>query len=151
MKSEEVFREDYERISKKNKAKPEYFKNAVMAFLVGGTICTLGQLIKNIIIGWGTPEQDAALITTIVLVFLGSSLTAFGIYDMIGRHAGAGSIVPITGFANSIVSCAVDFKTEGPVFGLGAKMFTIAGPVIVYATVSSWIFGLIYYLWGVIF
>lgn len=130
---------------KKNKPKSHLVKNAVMAFAVGGLICTLAQLMLTMLKKYGLDKETAAAVNTIFLVFIGSFLTGLGVYDRIGRVAGAGSIVPITGFANSIVSSAMEFKTEGIVFGVGAKMFNIAGPVIVFGTVASWIYGLIYF------
>jgi stage V sporulation protein AC len=113
------------------------------AFLVGGLICTLGQGLIQFYLGRGLPREDAATATSMTLVFLGALLTGLGVYDDIGRFAGAGTLVPITGFANSVVSPALEFKREGWVAGTAAKMFTIAGPVIVYGIGSSVAYGLI--------
>ncbi len=116
------------------------------AFWTGGLICVLGQLILN---GWGMAglSQDlAATATSMTMVFLGALLTGIGIYDRMAKVAGAGTIVPITGFANSVVSPAMEFKTEGFVMGMSAKMFTIAGPVLVYGLSASVIYGVIYWV-----
>jgi stage V sporulation protein AC len=120
-------------------------KNVVMAFLVGGTICLAGQVILNIFLQNGLAEKEAGAATSALLVFLGAFLTGLGYYDELGKVAGAGSIVPITGFANSIVSSAMEFKREGFVYGVGARLFTVAGPVIVYGTLVSILVGLIYF------
>lgn len=127
--------------------KPPVIKNIIWAFCVGGIICVIGQFVQNtFILDIGLNKKDAAAATSIVMVFLGAFLTGLGVYDEIGKRAGAGSIVPITGFANSIVACAMEFKREGFVFGIGAKMFVIAGPVIVYGLVTSFIVGIIHWL-----
>ncbi len=140
-------KKEFEQVKEQHKPQKKYLKNSVMAFIVGGGICTIAQIINNLFMLYGINSKEAGLITTIIMVFLGSLLTGIGVYDSIGKVAGAGSIVPITGFANSIVSCAMEFKAEGPVFGVGAKMFNIAGPVLVYGVLSSWIVGLIYYIY----
>ncbi|WP_227767792.1 stage V sporulation protein AC [Zhaonella formicivorans] len=128
------------------KPKPPLVRNAVGAFLVGGMICLIAQLFLNAFVGLGLPQKEASTATTVVMVFLGALLTGVGIYDNIAKFAGAGSIIPITGFANSIVSPALEFKREGFVYGVAAKMFTIAGPVLAYGFLVSIIVGLIYYL-----
>ena len=121
-------------------------------FAVGGLICVIGQLISVAGEKWlGMTESSASMLTSVVLIFLGTTLTGLGIYDDIGRYAGAGSIVPITGFANSIASPAIEFKREGLVLGVGAKLFVVAGPVLVYGIVSSVVVGIIYWLCGRIF
>ena len=118
------------------------------AFVGGGLICVLGQMINTWIMNFGADRQLAATWTSISLIFLGSFLTGAGWYDNLGKFAGAGSIIPITGFANGIVSSAIEFKKEGFILGLGAKMFTIAGPVVVYGVLASAIVGLISYFVG---
>jgi len=129
------------------KPKPPYLKNIIMAFLVGGLICLLGQFILNFYVSIGLDiEKEAPSATSATLVFLGAFLTGLGVYDQIGKRAGAGSIVPITGFANSIVAPAMEFKSEGYVFGVAAKMFVVAGPVLVYGITTSALIGLIYYI-----
>lgn len=127
--------------------KPKYLKNYTLAFIVGGIICMIGQAINdaymNII---GLDKLQAAGATSMTLIFIGAFLTGLGIYDLIGKKAGAGSIIPITGFANSIVSPAMEYKREGYVLGVGANLFKIAGPVLVYGIGSSVLCGLIYYI-----
>lgn len=125
------------------------FSQCVRAFISGGIICSIGQLVHDLGEDWlMLDEKGVAAFTAIVMVFLGASLTGLGVYDKIGSWSGAGSIVPITGFANSIVSPAMEFKREGFVTGTAAKMFVIAGPVLVYGIGSSVIVGLIYALLG---
>jgi len=126
--------------------KPTLLKNICWAFIVGGLICTLGQFITDYFAGLGLSKKEASNFATIVLVFLGAFLTGIGVYDKLGKRAGAGSVVPITGFANSIVAPAMEFKREGYVFGIGAKMFVIAGPVLVYGMVTAFIVGVIYWI-----
>lgn len=130
-----------------DKASPptKYAKNMAMAFLVGGGICTLGQAFYRLYLYAGLDEKSAGTFVSVTLIFLSALLTALRIYDNLAKHAGAGSLVPITGFANSIVSPAMEFKSEGYVIGIGGKMFVIAGPVLVYGTAASIVYGLI--LW----
>lgn len=137
---------EYEKFIKDKMPKPKVFSNSVKAFIVGGLICDVGQFINNILKGAGLDKEGVSSGAAIILVFLGAFFTGLGIYDKIGRFAGAGSIVPITGFSNSIVSPAMEFKREGYVFGVGARMFTVAGPVLVYGISTSVIVGVIYYL-----
>ena len=117
------------------------------AGLVGGAICVVGQALVNLYEHWGASAATAATWCSITLVFLGALLTGLGVYDKIGKYAGAGSIVPITGFANSVAAPAIEYKKEGQVFGIGAKIFTIAGPVILYGVFASWLLGFLYWLW----
>ena len=119
--------------------------DCVKAFISGGIICTIGQLLLNFYTGMDIAEKDAALWVSITLIGLSALLTALGIYEKLGKFRGAGTIVPITGFANSVVSPAIEFKKEGMVFGMAAKMFIVAGPVIVYGTLTSMLVGFIYY------
>lgn len=118
------------------------------AFWIGGLICVLGQAIRSGFLAANLGEEAAATATSICLVTLSALLTGLSLYDDIARHAGAGTLVPITGFANAIAAPAVEFKTEGFILGVGAKLFTIAGPVIVYGLAASTVYGLIYWLWG---
>lgn len=120
--------------------------NILKAFLVGGLICVGGQLILDFWTNQGLSKDDASSATSITLIFIGIFLTALNIYTKIGKFAGAGSIVPITGFANSIASPAIEFKSEGLILGVGAKLFQIAGPVLVYGTATSMVVGFIYFL-----
>jgi stage V sporulation protein AC len=138
-------KKDYAQLVDELSPKSNIIRDSARAFWVGGVICTIGQLITNIIKSFGYNQDEAGMLTTIILVFLGILLTGLDIYDSIGKYAGAGSIVPITGFANSMVSPAIEFKKEGYVFGVGARMFTIAGPVIVYGVIASVIIGIINY------
>ena len=118
------------------------------AFLIGGLICVVGQLILNGYTALELSEQDAAAATSVSLVFLSAVLTALSVYDDLAKIAGAGTLVPITGFANAVVSPAIEFKAEGFVTGMAAKMFIIAGPVIVYGTVASVLYGVILVIFG---
>ena len=123
----------------------KHFKNCFRAFMVGGLICCIGQFLRGFYEQIFTLSGDElASAVSITLIFLGSLLTGLGVYDRIGRYAGAGSIVPITGFANSVTSPAIEFKTEGLVYGLAAKMFIVAGPIIVYGVLAGTIVGFIY-------
>ena len=121
-------------------------KDCFQAFWIGGLICALGQLFLNFYTGLGLDETNAGTATSMSLVFLSALLTGFSLYDNIAKHAGAGTLVPITGFANAIAAPAVEFKTEGMILGTAAKMFTIAGPVIVYGVSASVVYGLIYWI-----
>jgi len=119
--------------------------NCIKAFLVGGTICAIGQIIKDFLLARNLSQDDAGLLTAGILIVAAVLLTALGLYSKLGKHAGAGSIVPITGFANAIAAPAIEYKKEGLVLGIGAKMFIIAGPVIVYGAMASVLVGLVYY------
>ena len=119
--------------------------DCLKAFLSGGLICVIGQLLLDFYTGMGIAEKDAAVWESITLIGTSALLTALGIYEKLGKFCGAGTIVPITGFANSVVSPAIEFKKEGMVFGMAAKMFVVAGPVIVYGTLTSMLVGLVYY------
>ncbi|MBQ9838904.1 MAG: stage V sporulation protein AC [Oscillospiraceae bacterium] len=121
-------------------------KDCLWSFVVGGLICTIGQLFLNVYVALGLEKQDASTAASMTLVALSALLTGLSLYDNIAKHAGAGTLVPITGFANAIAAPAVEFKTEGFILGVGAKMFTIAGPVIVYGVSASVIYGLIYWI-----
>ncbi len=123
-------------------------KDCLLAFLFGGAICTLGQALTNVYMLFGKPLSDARTCVSISLIFLSALLTACGVYDRIAKHAGAGTLVPITGFANSMVSPAMEFKSEGLVTGLGAKLFTVSGPVLVFGISASVLFGIVLFLWN---
>ena len=122
-------------------------KDCLMAFLVGGLICLLGQCCITLYTSLGLPKEDAGTAASMSLVALSALLTGLSLYDDLAKAAGAGTLVPITGFANAISAPAVEFKTEGFILGVGAKMFTIAGPVIVYGLAASVVYGFIYWLW----
>lgn len=140
-----TLKKDYQTVIDKHSPKNKVIQNSFKAFWVGGTICVIGQLITEGFIYIGFSQPDAGTLSTITLILLSTILTALNIYDKIGNYAGAGSIIPITGFANSMVSAAMEYKKEGYVFGMGAKLFTVAGPVIVFGTISSVIVGILYY------
>lgn len=124
-------------------------RSLLNAFLVGGFICCIGQFIRYIfMLVFKLKGDELAASTSIVLIFLGVLLTGFGVYDRIGKHAGGGSIVPITGFADSVASPAMEFASEGFIYGMAAKMFVVAGPIIVYGVSASVLVGLIYYIFG---
>ncbi len=125
--------------------------NMAKAFVVGGIICTIAQVILNYLISLDFNKQDAASILNIILIGAAVLLTGLNLYSKLGNFAGAGSLVPITGFANSVASAAIEYKKEGQVFGIGCKIFTIAGPVILYGIIASWIAGVIYYIINYVF
>lgn len=124
----------------------KHFRNCLSAFGVGGLICSIGQFFRYMLEYAGLSGDELAGAVSVILIFFGCLLTGLGVYDRIGRHAGAGSIVPITGFANSVTSPAVEFRTEGYIYGTAAKMFTIAGAIIVYGVFSGVLVGIIYCL-----
>ena len=133
----------YQRYVKKMAPKSPVVKNTALAFLVGGAICSLGQLIQNGYLRQGLDPTDAGTATAVTLIFLSALATGLGGYQRLARFAGAGTLVPITGFANAVVSPAIDFKSEGFVTGMAAKMFLVAGPVIVFGTLASVVYGVI--------
>jgi len=134
---------DYDTMVKEASPKSTVLSNCIKAFFVGGTICAIGQVIHNIVAGLGVSQEHVGTVTAMILVFIAMALTAFGLYSKLGKFAGAGSIVPITGFANAVAAPAIEHKKEGIITGVGAKMFTVAGPVIVYGTIASIVVGLI--------
>ena len=139
----EMSPQEYGAYVKQKAPKSPIVKDTVMAFVIGGAICVVGQAIMD---GWaaaGRGKEDAGTATSITLVLLSALLTGFNLYNKLGRFGGAGTLVPITGFANAVVSPAIDFKSEGFVTGMAAKMFTVAGPVIVYGVTASVIYGII--------
>ena len=140
--------DEYKKYTDKHAPHSHAGRNMLRAFLVGGAICCVGQLLLGLFGSIGLDEQSSATAASITLVFIGALLTGFGIYDDIAKFAGAGTLVPITGFANSVVAPALEFKAEGFITGTAAKMFIIAGPVIVYGISSSVIYGLILCLIG---
>ena len=122
------------------------FLNCIKAFITGGIICTIGQIFTALYTNAGMSSEKSASFTTLSLIFLSVLLTGLNLYPLVTKWGGAGSLVPITGFANSVVAPAIEYKKEGQVFGIGCKIFTIAGPVILYGILSSWVAGLIYYI-----
>ena len=144
--SEQQILQKFKTIANQTNPKPKIARNCIRAFLVGGGICTIAQIIQELLIKYGLSEDYVKMLLPIIMVFLGALLTGVGIYDKIAAYGGAGTVVPITGFSNAIVAPAIEFKQEGFIFGVAAKMFTIAGPVLVYGIGSSVIIGIIYYV-----
>lgn len=136
----------YEEYAKGRAKRSPLGKNCLCAFLTGGAICTLGQILKNGYLAAGMAEKAAGTLVSVTLVFLTALTTGLGWFDQLAKHAGAGTLVPITGFANAVVSPALDNKAEGLVLGLGAKIFTIAGPVILFGTLFSALYGVVYWM-----
>lgn len=141
-----ISKNQYADIVKQKSPPTPIFKNCVMSFIVGGSICVFGELLTNLFQYLEIGEEQVKKLIPIILIFLTAILTAMQIFDDIGKKVGAGTLVPITGFANAVSSAAIEFKTEGFILGVGAKMFTIAGPVIVYGTVASVVYGIIYWI-----
>lgn len=141
---------EYGRLVKQMSPRSPMWRDCLNAFWIGGLICTLGQVFVNWYTSLGLDKEMAGTAASMSLVALSAILTGFSLYDNIAKHAGAGTLVPITGFANAIAAPAVEFKTEGFVLGVGAKMFTIAGPVIVYGVSASVVYGLIYWIWNLL-
>lgn len=146
----QVSDKEYQQMTKKASPNSPVIKDCTKAFLVGGLLCTVGEVIFQLVQRAGLDEKDARLTVSVSLIFLAVVLTGFQVFDNIAKHAGAGTLVPITGFANSVVAPAIEFKSEGYVLGLGAKMFIIAGPVIVYGTVASVIYGIVYWIMTIV-
>ena len=137
---------EYDKLVQSLAPKSPMWKDCFNAFWIGGLICTLGQLIMNGYLALNMEKMDASCATSMTLVALAALLTGLSVYDDIAKHAGAGTLVPITGFSNAVSAPAIEFKTEGFILGVGAKMFTIAGPVIVYGVSASVVYGLIYWI-----
>lgn len=140
--------EEYQSYAEEHQPRSRTWANLLKAFFVGGFICCIGQLITDVYANWGLVKDDAAAATSITLVLLGALLTGLGVYDKLAKFAGGGTLVPITGFANSVVAPALEFRTEGFITGTAAKMFIISGPVIVYGVTASVVYGLILWLIG---
>lgn len=130
----------------KHSIKSPLLKDFLMAYLFGGGICVIGELIKTGLIYLNINEQDAGTLTTITVIFIASFLTGIGVFDRIAKHAGAGTLVPVTGFSNAVTSQAMDAKSEGIILGVGAKIFTVAGPVILFGITSGVVYGIIYFV-----
>lgn len=139
-------KKEYDKIVKQASPPTKSYKTIPSAFVIGGLICVLGECLLNLWQYLDFSEKNAGILTSICLVFLSALLTGLGLYPKIAKLGGAGTLVPITGFANSVVSPAIEFKTEGYILGLGAKIFIIAGPVILYGIVASVIYGVIYWV-----
>ena len=135
---------------KKHSPGSTIFKDSILAFIFGGVICCIGETLLLLYSSLGLDKKTAGTLVTVSLIFLASLITSLGIFDSIARYAGAGTLVPVTGFSNAVTSQAMDAKSEGYVLGVGAKIYTVAGPVILYGLLSGAIYGIIYYLWGII-
>ena len=144
-------KESYKKYTEAVAPRSPLIKDCAWAFFVGGAICCIGEGLLDV---YGKvlnlSEKDAGTLCSVTLIFVAALLTGIGVFDNIARHAGAGTLVPITGFANSVVSPAIDSKSEGLVLGVGAKIFTVAGPVLLYGTLAGAVYGLIYWLFGII-
>ncbi|MBE6940341.1 MAG: stage V sporulation protein AC [Ruminococcaceae bacterium] len=141
---------EYQQYVKTLQEKSPLAKDLFFAFLIGGLICVVGQWLQNRYLGSGMEQEAASTATSVTLVGLSALLTGLNLYQKLARFGGAGTLVPITGFANAVVSPAVDFKAEGWVTGVAVKMFSVAGPVIVYGTAASVVYGLIYWVWSIL-
>ena len=141
--------EQYEQYVKEKTPVHNVYANMAKAFVSGGIICVIGQALLNYCQGIGLDKEISASWTSLLLVLASVVLTGFGIYPKLAKWCGAGTLVPITGFANSVVSPAIEYRAEGQIFGIGCKIFTIAGPVILYGILSSWVLGVIYWIGGV--
>lgn len=146
-----IDKKQYKKYAAAHAPKSPLLRDCLRAFLVGGLICAVAQGISELYGNWlGMVRDDAAALTSVTLVFLAVLFTALGIFDRIARFAGAGTLVPITGFANAVASPAIDSRAEGLVLGVGAKIFTVAGPVLLYGTLAGALYGIVYMLWGML-
>lgn len=149
--SQKMTPKEYENYVKTKTPASKLGKNIIFAFIIGGAICVVGQIITELFKSRGISQEHTTALTTIILIFLGALLTGLNLYDKIAKYAGAGTIVPITGFANSIVAPALEHKTEGYILGTAVKMFAIAGPVLVFGTVASVIAGILYWAYTLLY
>jgi stage V sporulation protein AC len=141
-------KEEKKQLLKKHSPRSPVVKNCTLAFFFGGLICLLGEALLSLYVSLGIKTEDALSLVTASLILIAALLTAFGIYDSIARRAGAGTLLPVMGFSNSVVSEAMDSRSEGLILGVGAKIFTVAGPVILFGTLAGVVYGLIYYVVG---
>ena len=142
-------KEQYKKFSSAHAPKSPIAKDCVLAFIFGGAICTLSQGFSDLYMMLpGITKEDSGTLASVTLVFIAVILTGIGVFDNIAKHAGAGTLVPITGFANAVASPAIDSRSEGYVLGVGAKIFTVCGPVLLYGTLAGFIYGIIYWIWG---
>lgn len=141
---------DKKELIKKHSPTSTILKDSVLAFLFGGLICAIGQGLSQLYLYLGFDKKTSGILVTVTLIFVAALLTGLGIFDNIARYAGAGTLVPVTGFSNAVVSQAMDAKSEGYVMGVGAKIYTVAGPVILYGLLSGVVYGLIYYVYGLV-
>lgn len=151
MEKERMNEKNFEKLSKNYQPKPPYFINCLKAFIVGGLICTLGELLTEMYVHWfNYSAEEAGNPTVATLILLSALATGFGVYDKLGQFAGAGSAVPVTGFANSVTSAAMEYKSEGYVLGVATNLFKLAGSVIVFGVVAAYVLGIIRYVWSLI-
>lgn len=143
--------EDYKKVTDKYNEKSPVFKNSLFAFLTGGFLCFSGELLSNLYRFFGASSETSYILVTVTFIVLASLATAFGFFDKIARFAGAGTLVPVTGFSNAVTSAAIDNRSEGFILGVGAKIFSVAGPVILFSTLSGTVFGIIYYFYLMVF
>jgi len=141
-----ISNEAYKKYAERHAKKSPILKDCLWAFFTGGAVCTLGHALRQMYACFGMGKDNAGMLASVTLIFASVMLTGIGVFDDIAKHAGAGTLVPITGFANAVSSCAVDSKSEGFILGVGAKMFTIAGPVILYGISAGVVYGLVYWL-----
>ena len=141
-----IDKKTYKKFATAHAPKSPCVKNCTLAFLVGGSICAFAQLLSDLYAKAGLAKDDASALASVTFIFLAALLTGLGLFDRIAKHAGAGTLVPITGFANSVVSPAIDTKSEGLVLGVGAKIFTVAGPVLLYGTLAGAVYGVVYWI-----
>lgn len=141
-----ISNKEYDKYIQSISPKSKVWRNSFLAFITGGSICAIGQLFLNLYRALGVNDELASTLVSVTLIFLSALFTGLNIYPKIAKHGGAGTLVPVTGFANAVTAPAIESKTEGYILGVGAKIFTIAGPVILFGTLSSMICGLIYYL-----
>lgn len=144
-------KKQYKKFSIAHAPKSPIIKDCVIAFLIGGSICTLAQLFSDLyIMAPNTSKETAGMLSSVTLIFIAVLLTGLGVFDNIAKFAGAGTLVPITGFANSVASPAIDSRSEGYVLGVGAKIFTVCGPVLLYGILAGFIYGIIYWIIGML-
>ena len=141
-----IDKKQYKKFTEKRAKRSPVAKNCLLAFLCGGLICSIGQVLFEIFTSLGIDAKTSSTLVSASLIFTAALLTGLGIFDNIARYAGAGTLVPVTGFANSVVSPAIDTKSEGLILGVGAKIFTVAGPVLLYATLSGSLYGVVYWI-----
>ncbi|MCD8095468.1 MAG: SpoVA/SpoVAEb family sporulation membrane protein [Ruminococcus sp.] len=141
-----ISKDEYNEMVEPASKNSRWFVNLIKAYIIGGAICTLGEALCNWYQSLGVDERSASTWCSVTLIAISVILTSFGLYEKIAKHGGAGTLVPITGFANSVAAPAIEFKTEGYVLGVGAKIFSIAGPVILYSTSAGVLYGIIYYI-----
>lgn len=139
-------KQEYGKLVKRRAARSPALKNCLAAFTVGGEICAFGQCLIALYTAFGIDPKNASVLATVSLIFLSALLTGIGVFDRIARFAGAGTLVPVTGFANAVVSPAIDNKSEGLILGVGAKIFTVAGPVLLFGTIAGVVYGVVYFI-----